>query len=218
MEVYGMLATETESRGLAMMITVLSLQWRSAALSALLFGLFLVVWSCPGQAQPPPTSDLNAPPKVLELLQAKVRSPQVSQAKPSAESLTVPGLWWADQLFGDKMVMSWSAYRRSQAMNSQVRAIVRPDLWSRYTYLERYAFLRRFGATTSAAGYHLLVLDRRDYPLGAYTCEFSATTKPSVLYPWLRQTNDLIAQSASSLPPQPACNAWVSPVYSTSFF
>jgi hypothetical protein len=177
------------------------------------FGLLLTLNPGASQAQTIPPTELSAPPKVLELLQATVRAPQVTQDQPSDESLTVPGLWWADQLFGEKMVTRWSVYRRPQANDSQVRAIVRPDLWSRYTYLERFAFLRRFGATTSATGYHLLVLDRRDYPLGAYTCDFATGTRPAVLYPWLRST-----PSDRRLTLQPVCNAWISPVYNGSFF
>jgi hypothetical protein len=175
-------------------------------------GVFLMLNPGTSQAQTLPPEELSAPPKVLELLQAKLRTPQVTQNQPSEASLTVPGLWWADQLFGEKMVTRWSVHQNPQAIDSQVRAIVRPDLWSRYTYLERFAFLRRFGTTTSAAGYHLLVLDRRDYPLGAYICEFAAGTRPVVLYPWLRPT-----LSGHNRTQQPTCNAWISPVYNGSF-
>jgi hypothetical protein len=155
---------------------------------------------------------LQAPALVETLLQTPVKKPHVKANNPSETSLTVPGLWWANQQFGDKMVINWFAYRRPEDRSSQVRAIIRPDLWSRYTYLERYAFLRRFGATTSAAGYHFLVLDRQNYLLGSYTCEFPDTAKPAPLNPW-EQRSDL-----RSPPIKAPCSVWISPVYGSEFF
>jgi hypothetical protein len=159
------------------------------------------------QAQSPALIE-QAPPKVLELLQAQLSKPEVTSETPSQKSLTLPSLWWANELFGDKMVLNWFTYPQAQASNSQIRLVIRPDLWSRYTYLERYAFLRRFGASTSAAGYHLMILDRQNYPLGAYICEFSTQIKPAPLFPW--------EQGQKRSPnPQARCNAWISPVYDT---
>ena len=156
---------------------------------------------------------LKAPDSVLELLQTPVQKPQVKANTPSEKSLTVPGLWWANQQFGDKMLTNWFAYRRPEDHSSQVRAVIRPDLWSRYTYLERYAFLKRFGATTSAAGYHLLVLDQQNYLLGSFTCEFPANVKPALLNPWEQR------QARLTVPPIKApCKVWISPVYGTEFF
>lgn len=167
-------------------------------------GLVLGSLTRPGYALP---SDprLKAPERVETLLQMPLQRPQVKANKPSELSLTLPGLWWANQQFGDKMVIDWFVYRRPENSSSQVRAIIRPDLWSRYTYLERYAFLKRFGATTSAAGYHLLVLDRQNYLLGSYTCEFPSRAKPAPINPW---------EQLSAAPPIKApCTAWISPVY-----
>jgi hypothetical protein len=148
----------------------------------------------------------QAPPKVVELLKTPLSAPEVTAQTPSQNSLTLPSLWWANEQFGDKMVLNWFTYPQAQASNSQVRLVVRPDLWSRYSYLERYAFLRRFGASTSAAGYHLVVLDRQNYPLAAYICEFSSKVKPAPLFPW--------EQGQKRSPnPQARCNAWISPVY-----
>jgi hypothetical protein len=156
---------------------------------------------------------LDAPPSVEQLLKTPVQKPQVKANQPSERSLTVPGLWWANQQFGDKMLTNWFAYRRPQDRSSQVRAIVRPDLWSRYTYLERYAFLKRFGATTSAAGYHLLVLDRQNYLLGSYTCDFPNDVKPAPLNPWERRSARLTTPAIKA-----PCSVWISPVYGTEFF
>jgi hypothetical protein len=157
------------------------------------------------QAQAPAPIQ-QAPPKVLELLNAQLSKPEVTSETPSQKSLTLPSLWWANEQFGDKMVLNWFTYPQAQASSSQIRLVIRPDLWSRYTYLERYAFLRRFGASTSAAGYHLVILDRQNYPLGAYICEFSPQVKPAPLFPWEQ------GQKRSSNP-QTRCNAWISPVY-----
>jgi hypothetical protein len=155
---------------------------------------------------------LDAPKAVEALLKIPVQKPQVNANKPSETSLTVPGLWWANQQFGDKMLTNWFAYRRPQDHSSQVRAVIRPDLWSRYTYLERYAFLKRFGATTSAAGYHLLVLDRQNYLLGSYTCDFPNDVKPALLNPWEQRSR------LTSPPIKALCSVWISPVYGTEFF
>jgi hypothetical protein len=176
--------------------------WGSFILS--LGGLFWGVSVQTAQAQVPPT--VQAPLKVVALLKAPLSAPEVTDQTPSKSSLTLPSLWWANEQFGDKMVLNWFTYPQAQASNSQVRLVVRSDLWSRYTYLERYAFLRQFGASTSAAGYHLMVLDRQNYPLGAYICEFSPQVKPAPLFPWEQR------QKRSSNP-QVRCNAWISPVY-----
>lgn len=186
--------------------------YQSLRLSILSTGIVLALLATPGYALPADFG-LKAPAQVERLLQTPVQNPQVKADNPSDKSLTVPGLWWANQQFGDKMVQNWFAYRRPEARSSQVRAIVRPDLWSRYTYLERYAFLKRFGATSSAAGYHLLVLDRQNYLLGSYTCEFPSQTKPAPLNPWEQRLAPL------TLPPVKApCNVWISPVYGSEFF
>jgi hypothetical protein len=177
-------------------------KWLSFGLLSI--GLVLGCLTKPSHALPPDFG-LKAPNVVEKLLQIPVQKPQVKDSKPSEISLTVPGLWWANQQFGDKMVVNWFAYRRPEDRSSQVRAIVRPDLWSRYTYLERYAFLKRFGATTSAAGYHLLVLDRQNYLLGSYTCEFPSNVKPAPIKPW--------EQSLTTSPIKAPCTAWISPVY-----
>jgi hypothetical protein len=149
----------------------------------------------------------QAPPKVLELLQAPLSRPAVTAETPSNKSLTLPSLWWANEQFGDKMVLNWFTYPQAQASQSQIRLVVRPDLWSRYSYLERYAFLRQFGASTSAAGYHLMVLDRQNYPLAAYICEFSQQARPAPLFPWEQK------QKRSPNSQRARCNAWISPVY-----
>jgi hypothetical protein len=181
-------------------------------LSILSTGIALGLLAAPGNALPADFG-LRAPAQVETLLQTPVQKPQVKADTPSDKSLTVPGLWWANQQFGDKMVQNWFAYRRPEDRSSQVRAIIRPDLWSRYTYLERYAFLKRFGATSSAAGYHLLVLDRQNYLLGAYTCEFPNRVKPAPLNPWKQRLAPL-----ASPPIKAPCSVWISPVYGSEFF
>jgi hypothetical protein len=186
-------------------------RYKCLSLSVLSIGITLGIFVNPGHTLPS-DSGLKAPDKVEQLLQTPLPKPQVNDEKPSAKSLTVPGLWWANQQFGDKMVLNWFAYRRPEARSSQVRAIIRPDLWSRYTYLERYAFLKRFGSTTSAAGYHLLVLDRQNYLLGSYTCEFPNRVKPLPLNPWEQRV------AAPSNPIKVPCNVWISPVYGSEFF
>lgn len=161
------------------------------------------------QAQVPGTIE-EAPPKVLELLRTPLNAPEVTAQTPSRSSLTLPSLWWTNEQFGNKMVLNWLTYPKAEANLSQVRLVVRPDLWSRYTYLERYAFLRQFGSAASAAGYNLLILDRQNYPLGSYTCGFPQPLKPAPLFPW-----EQAKRPSLPLSPQTRCSAWISPVYAS---
>jgi hypothetical protein len=193
-------------------LSPLRARYQGLGLSILSIGIALGGGVIPAGYALPSDFGLKAPSAVEQLLQAPLPKPQANDNKPSPKSLTVPGLWWANQQFGDKMVLNWLAYRRPEARSSQVRAIIRPDLWSRYTYLERYAFLKRFGSTTSAAGYHLLVLDRQNYLLGSYTCDFPNQAKPSPLNPWEQR------MAAPSSPIKAICSAWISPVYGSEFF
>lgn len=155
----------------------------------------------------------EAPLKVVELLEMPLTVPEVTAQTPSQRSLTLPSLWWANKQFGEKMVLNWFTYPQANASQSQVRLLIRPDLWSRYTYLERYAFLSRFGASTSAAGYNLLLLDRQNYPLGAYTCEFSAQIKPAPLFPWQQAPRQQARSPVFPVNSGVRCDAWISPVY-----
>lgn len=157
---------------------------------------------------------LVAPPEVTDLLQTRLRSPQVTNQTASPTTYTAPSLWLTNQLHGDKLILEWLAYRRLQDNNSQVRLIVRPDLWRRYTYLERYSFLRNFGEATSAVGYQLLVLDRQSFPLAAHTCNFAPESRPLSTYPF--RTN----QTPPSLPKQPRvpCKLWMNPIYNSPAF
>jgi hypothetical protein len=156
---------------------------------------------------------LVAPAEVTDLLEVRLRSPQISGKTPSPIAYTAPSLWLTNQLHGDKLILEWFAFRRLQDNKSQVRLIVRPDLWRRYTYLERYSFLRNFGEAASAVGYQMLVLDRQNFPLAAHTCSFSPETRPLSIYPF----------HTSETPPTPApgkvpCKLWMNPIYNSPAF
>ena len=181
-----------------------------ATLGLSLTGLLLGISGQAAQAQVPGVVE-QAPPIVVELLKASLDKPEMTARTPSEDHFTLPSLWWTNQLSGDKMVLNWLTYPKAQASASQVRLVVRTDLWSRYTYLERYTFLQRFGSSTSAAGYNLLVLDRQDYPLASYTCSFPDPVKPAPLFPWQESTTP----AAVPVSPQVRCNAWISPVYAS---
>jgi hypothetical protein len=157
---------------------------------------------------------LVAPQEVTDLLQIRLRSPQVTGNTPSPTAYTAPSLWLTNQLHGDKLILEWLAYRRLQDNKSQVRLIVRSDLWRRYTYLERYSFLRNFGEATSAVGYQLLVLDRQSFPLAAHTCSFSPETRPLSTYPFRTSQTPptLLAQ------PRVPCKLWMNPIYNAPAF
>lgn len=141
------------------------------ALLPISLGLVLLgVPSAGSQSQP--ESPGRLPTDVRHLLRARPPVPLVTAATPSAEEITVPSLWWADQQFGQRLVMDWRAYPANDRVQRQIHVIVKPELWATYSYVDRYSFVTRFGTIASDQGYHLLILTPQNRPLGAYTCAF----------------------------------------------
>ena len=164
----------------------------------------------------PPTNPV--PAELQLLLDKRPEIPHASANTPSQQGFTVPSLWWANQQFGEKLVLDWQAYAAGQAKTQQINVIVRPELWTRYTYYERYGFVLKFGSDTSNFGYQLLVLDSQDFLLGAYTCDF-AQGNPNFITGLVDAQSqpipDYVSRSrAETLP----CRLWLSPNYPRSVF
>ena len=137
---------------------------------------------CSLLAQSPfiPGSSEQPPATVQRLLQGPFPPSTTSSTNPSQAGITLPSLWWANRQFGEKLVIDWFAYSDVNPQNQQVQIFVRSNLWTRFSYLERYAFITHFGSMTRTYGYQMLVLDTRGYPLASYTCNFE-TQQPKII-------------------------------------
>lgn len=100
-------------------------------------------------------------------------SPVITVATPSQAGLTVPSLWWAKEQFGGNLLDSWIIYPKQGNSPNHVDLLIRPEIWNRLNYLERYAFVNRFGSVASDYGYNLRALDSQSNLLATYTCNFS---------------------------------------------
>lgn len=98
----------------------------------------------------------------------------------STTGLTVPSLWWIQELYaasetyGGKLVERWTAYAGTGNQPGRVDFVVNRQLWSLLDYLDRYAFLHEFGTAAREYGYNVRVLTDRDAELATYTCSFDA--------------------------------------------
>lgn len=175
---------------------------------------WIFIWGYSGNAiaqlrQQPPTNPV--PARLQTLLENRPAIPRVTAETPSQKGFTVPSLWWTSQQFGEKLVLDWQAYGAGQVGSQQINVIVRPELWTRYTYFERYGFLLKFGRDASNFGYQLLVFDSEDFLLGAYTCDF-AQSNPKVISGVVDVRSQPIPkyrdrEFTSGLP----CQLWLSP-------
>ncbi|HEY9659983.1 MAG TPA: hypothetical protein V6C65_16120 [Allocoleopsis sp.] len=93
----------------------------------------------------------------------------------SQTGLTVPSLWWAEEQFGGKLLDYWIAYQGNPTTPQRVDLLVNPQVWVRYTYLERYSFLSRFGKSAGDFGYSTRIFNWQGDLLGAYVCQFDST-------------------------------------------
>jgi hypothetical protein len=123
---------------------------------------------------------LTQPLNVVEV--ARLRSGDLSAGESvvtegtiSQAGLTVPSLWWAEEQFGNQLLDYWVAYTGAEEdQPRRVDLLVNQQVWVRYNYLERYAFLSQFGTAASDFGYSTRLFNWRGDLLGAYVCEFSA--------------------------------------------
>ena len=135
----------------------------------------------------------------------------VTANKISLTQLTVPSLWWLrDQLadqetYGNNLLENWLAYPNS-GRPGRVDLVVNRQLWSLLDYLDRYAFIHRFGKTARDYGYNVRVFDGQATFLGASTCDFSTISIDALQSRPLSERPADVEPTASdaSLPPSPA--------------
>lgn len=120
------------------------------------------------------------PLRVRQLIQGPLQQPSSTSKQPSQSGVTLPSLWWINRQFGNKLVIDWFAYDSEMLQSQQVQIFIRSNLWTRFSYFERYAFITHFGALTRAYGYQLLLLDTVGNPLGSYLCQFE-TQEPQII-------------------------------------
>lgn len=158
----------------------------------------------------------NATPKELQkLLEQRPEKPVISSDTPSQQGFTVPSLWWTNQQYGEKLVLDWQAYGLGQIGTQQISVKVRPELWTRYTYFERYAFVLKFGTDASHFGYQLFVQDAQDLLLGSYTCDFTEGGPKQELPKSQPQT---LLESVHQVSKPLSCQLWLNPNYPRTVF
>jgi hypothetical protein len=93
------------------------------------------------------------------------------------DRLTTPSLWWTDEQFGDKLLDNWLAYSGEDGTPRRVDLVVNPQVWSLYTYVERYAFVNQFGTAAWSYGYQTRVFTQQQELLAAYICDPAAVDR-----------------------------------------
>jgi hypothetical protein len=91
----------------------------------------------------------------------------------SQDSMTIPSLWWVQRQFGGKLLDRWQAFSGKDGTPPRVELVVNEQIWSIYTYLERYTFLNQFGTAAKAFGYNTRIFNHEGEFLAAYLCNFS---------------------------------------------
>ncbi len=159
-----------------------------------------------------PNFNERIPVTVQRLIQGPLPPPTASSDQPSQVGITLPSLWWVDRQFGEKLVIDWFAYDSGTPQDQQVQLFVRSNLWTRFTYLERYAFVTHFGAIARTYGYQTLLLDKRGYPLASYLCAFE-TQQPQSLLGVQSAKNQLIQIYGSSAQGNLPCSIWMNSAF-----
>ncbi len=151
------------------------------------------------------------PPQVVAAWQAPTTTPVVASEVPSQAGLTIPSLWWVADQFGAGLIDRWLAYPSANQGAGRVDLRVRPQLWNRYSYLDRYAFVNHMGLVASDFGYNMLVFDVRQNVVAAYTCDFGSAVADNI---GLGLTGTY--QPETNAPPR--CQVWLNPNFSTRPF
>ncbi|MBD2464095.1 hypothetical protein H6G89_24130 [Oscillatoria sp. FACHB-1407] len=89
----------------------------------------------------------------------------------SQQDITAPSLWWANEQFGGKLVNSWLAYSGTDGNLRRVDMVVNQQVWSLYTYFERYGFVTQMGTAAWDYRYNMRIFNRDRELLAAYMCE-----------------------------------------------
>ncbi|MBD2093117.1 hypothetical protein H6F67_25055 [Microcoleus sp. FACHB-1515] len=107
-----------------------------------------------------------------------VTAETVEQNPPAG--LTLPSLWWTQEQFGGKLLATWIANAGLDGTPPRVDLIVNQQIWSSYSYLERYTFLNQFGTAAQDFGYSTRIFNRQQELLAAYICPDAADGSCSV--------------------------------------
>jgi hypothetical protein len=80
--------------------------------------------------------------------------------------MTMPSLWWASEQSPPNLISNWIADRTQ----NQVYLVVNPQYWNILDYVDRYAFVDRFGRVSRGYGYNLRLCTDRKIVLAEYQC------------------------------------------------
>ncbi len=160
----------------------------------------------------------TAPAVIQQLVTDRPAEPLATALTPSQKGLTVPSLWWTDRQYGQKLVVNWLVYPPNTAGDKQVNLIIRSDIWSRYSYSERYAVINQFGTFANQYGHQLVVFNRQSTPLAAYVCDLPKTP-PNFVSGALDFRQQAIPEyPLTSSQSRSACQLWLSPISGQSGF
>ena len=85
----------------------------------------------------------------------------------SIVKMTLPSLWWASEQSPPNLISNWVADRTQ----NQVYLVVNPQYWNILDYVDRYAFVGRFGRVSRGYGYNLRLCTDRKIVLAEYQCD-----------------------------------------------
>jgi len=120
-------------------------------------------------------------PPAMDMFSLDYESPDpriVTSLDASEEGLTIPSLWWAQQLYGGRLLEHWVALPPEDGLPRRVDLVVNEQVWSIYDYIERYTFVNRLGMEAEEFGYITRVFDRSGSLLSAYVCDFQTIASP----------------------------------------
>lgn len=94
----------------------------------------------------------------------------ISNQTISQQGLTTPSLWFAQDIYGGKLITSWLAYAPTGNEPGRVDMFVNRQYWSLLNYLERYQIVNKFGLVAWDYRYNLRIFNPQGNFLAAYTC------------------------------------------------
>lgn len=123
----------------------------------------------------------------------------VTEQTISQTNLTVPSLWWAQDQFGGKLLDFWVAYPEADGAMRRVDLLVNQQVWLRYNYLERYAFVTHMGTAASDFGYNTRIYNWQGDLLAAYVCNYEEPASEFALPPFDSSLLDLASDCSAFL-------------------
>jgi len=161
-------------------------RWMMSMTGVAIAALSLLGYGTVTQAAPIPDQDwdtllTNPPDMDMFALDYEVQDPRiVTSMEVSEVGLTIPSLWWAQQLYGGRLLENWVAFPPQDNLPRRVDLVVNEQVWSIYNYIERYTFVNRLGSEARDYGYMTRVFDRAGTLLSAYICDFGAIASQEI--------------------------------------